>query len=164
MDDDRLSDDDLLSDPCYLRLRELLQQSALNAIRSSPNDSLVASDKKCSWNQIKKSFKYSYQVGSRAFGLIDLLTDATLLYLSSKEPCLRFLTLSLVICMSSPYIISYSSGVQLFLFRQTFDNVYSGLGKLLMFLFLLPSGILYFVFLDFADICMHLFRWFYFVL
>lgn len=81
----------------------------------------------------------------------------------TKSESLWFMTLALTLSMAAPYIISYSSGVQLHLFRQTFDRS-EGFKKLLMMFFLLPTGILYFVCLDLLDIFVHLFRWIYYVL
>eukprot|EP01084_Bolivina_argentea_P157332 274182_1 len=161
--------DKLAGDTCYEMLQEVIQSSdnknnlIINADSDAVQQQKMGTQRKiCSKETIKKSLKYTYLVGSRAFGLVDLVTDGYLLYVSSQNPDLYFLTLALVISMASPYIISYSSGVQLYLFRQTFDNV-EGFKKILMILFLLPTGIFYFVFLDLADILLHIIRWLFYV-
>ena len=90
-------------------------------------------------------------------------TFTIFIFLNKFQKSPWFMSLALTLSMAAPYIISYSSGVQLHLFRRTFDQS-QGLKKLLMMLFLLPTGILYFVCLDLLDIFVHLFRWIYFVL
>ena len=64
----------------------------------------------CSEKRMKKFLKLSNEVRSRVFGFIDLITDLVLLYSSSQDPQLLFLTATLLISICSPYIISYSSG------------------------------------------------------
>eukprot|EP01084_Bolivina_argentea_P100642 180636_1 len=128
----------------------------------SDADKNKAHSTKCC-GQFTKSITFTFQVAARALSLVDIITDSILLYTSSQVPELWYLTLTLVLSMAAPYIISYSSGIQLYLFRQTFDNV-KGFNKILMMLFVLPTGIFYFIFLDLVDIYLRLFRWMYFVL
>ena len=88
---------------------------------------------------------------------MDAVTDGILLFTVASDPSFWFLTCTLVISISSPYIISYSSGVQMFLFRQTFDDMKS-IKKILMMIFLLPTSILYFIFLHLTDAFSALYR------
>eukprot|EP01083_Nonionella_stella_P170821 582191_1 len=155
---------------CRVRFEEELhaKTSAMHKTKSvlEMMENNTKKKKKCkcvAMKKITKSVAFTAQVASRALSLVDIVTDSFLLYSASRIPELWFLTLTLVLSISSSYIISYSSGVQLYLFRHTFDSL-KGFKKLLMTFFILPTGILYFVFLDLADIYLRLFRWMYFVL
>eukprot|EP01083_Nonionella_stella_P094458 265001_1 len=158
--EDELPTDEMLEDPCYRHLIEELGRAGLQATDNKNIAKPVP--KSIILKKIKKATKLTYVIGSRVFSLFDIVTDALLLYTSSLNDDLWFFTLGLVISMSAPYIMSYSSGVQLYLFRQSFDES-EGFGKIVLFSFLLPTGVLYFVILDLVDILLHLFRWCYFV-
>eukprot|EP01083_Nonionella_stella_P080037 219729_1 len=87
---------------------------------------------------------------SRFASLFDLITDGILLYKASSRKVI-VLTLILSLSIVSPYVLSYSSGIKLFIYRKTFDNLV-GFRKLFLILYLLPTGFLYFVLLDLIDI------------
>eukprot|EP01084_Bolivina_argentea_P074421 135013_1 len=70
-------------------------------------------------------------------------------------------TIISVICLLSPYILSYSAGVQIWLKRKTFENVQLfTFRSLLLGLYLFPTGILYFIILDVIDILLEVYKWF----
>eukprot|EP01083_Nonionella_stella_P221853 792188_1 len=58
---------------------------------------------------------------SRFASLFDLITDGILLYKASSRKVIE-LTLILSLSIASPYILSYSSGIKLFIYRKTFNN------------------------------------------
>eukprot|EP01084_Bolivina_argentea_P313300 542543_1 len=120
----------------------------------------ICNKKKKEW--LKKSLTLTQQLTTRIFSLIDVITDLYLLYSASRTPSLWFLSATLLFSMTSPYIISYSSGIQLHLLTGSFEKIW-GSQLLLLLLFLLPSGILYYMFLDFMDILLHFLRWINFV-
>eukprot|EP01083_Nonionella_stella_P128720 390097_1 len=94
---------------------------------------------------------------SRFASLFDLITDAILLYKASSRKVLE-LTLILSLSIISPYVLSYSSGIKLFIYRKTFDNLV-GFRNLFLILYLLPTGFLYFVLLDLIDILLSIWIW-----
>ena len=100
-------------------------------------------------NRPKKITILFLKLIQRSFSMLDLFTDIALLYVYREDELIfGFVLLFLSIC--SPYLISYSSGVKLFMLRGTFENA-QGFFKIITNLFLSPVGILYFVFLDFLD-------------
>ena len=60
--------------------------------------------------------------------------------------------------VTAPTRSTYSSGIKLFLFRRTFYDL-SGFYALLIVLYLFPTGVLYFVFLDLLDVLLNIYRW-----
>eukprot|EP01084_Bolivina_argentea_P317425 550350_1 len=67
----------------------------------------------------------------------------------------------LFVSLLAPYVLAYSSGVQIFLYRKTFENVQLFTMKaVLLFLYLFPTGVLYFVFLDLFDALLQVYVWF----
>eukprot|EP01083_Nonionella_stella_P064687 168852_1 len=94
---------------------------------------------------------------SRFASLFDLITDAILLYKASSRKVLE-LTLILSLSIISPYVLSYSSGIKLFIYRKTFDNLV-GFRHLFLILYLLPTGFFYFVLLDVIDILLSIWIW-----
>eukprot|EP01083_Nonionella_stella_P216989 779315_1 len=76
-------------------------------------------------------------MSSRISSLLDIITDCILLYKSSING-VQSLTLALFLSMISPYVLSYSSGIKLFIYRKTFDNLV-GFKNIFLILYLLPS-------------------------
>eukprot|EP01084_Bolivina_argentea_P231860 390910_1 len=114
------------------------------------------STKKRIWKYFKYIVLYTYFIFSKSLSLIDLITDLILLQKAIKYSYIA-LTVVLFLSILSPYIISYSSGVKLFLFRRTFDS-FRGFEKWLMIFYILPTGILYFILLDLIDASFCIYR------
>eukprot|EP01084_Bolivina_argentea_P184609 318392_1 len=73
-----------------------------------------------SW--IAKFIKLSLAIVSKTSAVIDSVTDILLLYQASSNNAISF-TILIFITLLAPYILSYSSGLQIFLYRKTFQNV-----------------------------------------
>eukprot|EP01083_Nonionella_stella_P199761 732264_1 len=73
-------------------------------------------------NWIIKFMKLSLNIVSKSSSMLDAVTDMVLLYKSSQSGVIPF-TMILFLTLLAPYILSYSSGVQIFLHRKTFENV-----------------------------------------
>ena len=114
----------------------------------------------------------------RYFSIVDMFTDIFLLSKSVEND--DFLPISIVLFLSiiSPYILSYSSGVRLFLFRRSYgdnrlknknntnsnnnnNNNTNNMNGVTILLYLLPTGIIYFLLLDVVDIILTLLRLFF---
>ena len=115
-----------------------------------------ASLRKRAWKYWKYVVLYLYYILTKSLSLVDLITDLLLLRKAARLEYIA-LTMALFLSILAPYIISYSSGIKLFLFRRTFD-AFRGFEKWGMVLFVLPTGILYFVLLDLIDIGFQLYR------
>eukprot|EP01084_Bolivina_argentea_P084448 152716_1 len=74
-----------------------------------------ATEKMLGW--LVKFMKLSQGVVSKASSVLDAVTDIILLYKASTNNAILF-TMILFITLLSPYILSYSSGVQIFLYRR----------------------------------------------
>eukprot|EP01083_Nonionella_stella_P096780 272139_1 len=111
-------------------------------------------------NWIIKFMKLSLNIVSKSSSMLDAVTDMILLYKSSRSEVIPF-TMILFLTLLAPYILSYSSGVQIFLYRKTFENVELFTFKsLLLGLYLFPTGIIYFILLDVVDALAELYKWF----
>eukprot|EP01083_Nonionella_stella_P165091 548345_1 len=111
-------------------------------------------------NWIIKFMKLSLNIVSKSSSMLDAVTDMILLYKSSRSEVIPF-TMILFLTLLAPYILSYSSGVQIFLYRKTFENVELLTFKsLLLGLYLFPTGIIYFILLDVVDALAELYKWF----
>ena len=109
---------------------------------------------------LTKFAKLSLGVVSKASSLIDSVTDMILLYKAQNAGAIAF-TMILFITLLAPYILSYSSGVQIFLYRKTFQNVQLfTFRSLLLGLYLFPTGIWFFILLDIVDALMETYKWF----
>ena len=104
------------------------------------------------WRKIVILF---FKSGQRIFSMFDLITDVVL-FVAFQEAEYIFLTVPLFISICAPYLISYSSGVKLFMTRGAFDNSH-GLLKILTSIFLSPIGVWYFVLIDVLDALVVLF-------
>ncbi|ETO31620.1 hypothetical protein RFI_05499 [Reticulomyxa filosa] len=87
---------------------------------------------------------------SRAFASFDLLTDF-LLYQQVRKNGEFWLSIVLFLSICAPFLVSYSSGVKLFMTKGTLQHA-EGFLVILPILYLFPTGILYFVLLDFLEI------------
>ena len=109
---------------------------------------------------LTKFIKLSMGVVSKASSLLDSITDIILLWKAQRAGAIDF-TMILFISLLSSYILSYSSGVQIFLYRKTFQNVQLfTFRSLLLGLYLFPTGIWYFILLDIVDALLELYKWF----
>eukprot|EP01083_Nonionella_stella_P067517 178632_1 len=107
-----------------------------------------------------KLMKLSMKFVSRGSSMLDVATDVRLLYKSSQNGVID-LTMFLFLTLVAPYILSYSSGVQIFLYRKTFETVKPFTFKsLLLILYLFPTGIIYFMLLDLVDALSQFYQWF----
>merc|ERR1712228_353228 len=106
----------------------------------------VKKEKKQRWKWHKGIIMFTGYVASRAMSLLDLITDLVLMY-KAQQNQLKILTITLFISIFSPYVLSYSSGIKLFIFRKTFDHL-QGFKKIFLLLYLLPTGFLYFILID----------------
>eukprot|EP01084_Bolivina_argentea_P296727 511082_1 len=118
--------------------------------------------KKTRISKAKKFVLHSLSIVGKWLSLTDLVTDIILFYRAtqygSTDPSVLPLTVGLFTSMVAPYILSYSSGVKLFLFRGTFNEL-QGFYRILLLFYLFPTGILYFVFLDILDFVLNIIRW-----
>eukprot|EP01083_Nonionella_stella_P294070 999935_1 len=89
-------------------------------------------------NWCKRFVTQTMTMFSRFASLFDLITDGILLYKASSRNVIE-LTLILSLSIVSPYVLSYSSGIKLFIYRKTFDNLV-GFRNLFLILYLLPTG------------------------
>eukprot|EP01084_Bolivina_argentea_P320086 555312_1 len=97
---------------------------------------------------------------SKSTSVLDAVTDIILLYKASTNNATMFTIISLI-CLLSPYILSYSAGVQIWVQRRTFENVQPfTFRSLLLGLYLFPTGIIYFIILDVIDILVEVYKWF----
>eukprot|EP01084_Bolivina_argentea_P080713 146175_1 len=101
-----------------------------------------------------------FKAVTKGSSLLDAITDIILLIAAASNGVILF-TMILFITILSPYILSYSSGVQIFIYRKTFENVQLLTFKsLLLGLYLFPTGILYFILIDIIDALIELYKWF----
>eukprot|EP01084_Bolivina_argentea_P067294 122575_1 len=130
--------------------------------KSKSGDSV--NQKKWSINKIVqwviKFTKLSLVMIAAGSEMLNAATDGILLWKASASGAMMF-TVVTFISILAPYILAYSSGVQIFLYRKTFENVQLFTFKsLLLGLYLFPTGVLYFVFLDIIDALLQLYIWF----
>eukprot|EP01083_Nonionella_stella_P233017 821427_1 len=90
---------------------------------------------------IIKFMKLSLNIVAKSSSMLDAVTDIILLYKSSQSGMIVF-TMVLFLTLLAPYVLSYSSGVRIFLYHKTFENVDLFTFKsLLLGLYLFPTGI-----------------------
>ena len=109
----------------------------------------------------RKYLMYSFSIVFRSLSVLDLVTDIYLLAKAGSNVTnsrVLIITVLLFVSIISPYILSYSSGIKLFLIRRTFDEL-QGFYRILIVLYLFPTGVFYFVFLDILDILLNIYRW-----
>lgn len=109
-----------------------------------------------------------YTVGAiaRSSSLLDMITDVRLLLKASManeeeeedNHGLLLLSVALFVSILAPYVLAYSSGIKIFLSRKTFDS-FVGLQKVLIVIYLLPLGVLYFLFVDCVDVVLACYSW-----
>eukprot|EP01083_Nonionella_stella_P222271 793336_1 len=87
-------------------------------------------------NRYKRFINQTMTMFSRFASLFDLITDCILLWKASSRNVIE-LTLILTLSIVSPYVLSYSSGIKLFIYRKTFDNLV-GFCNVFLILYLLP--------------------------
>eukprot|EP01084_Bolivina_argentea_P276963 472691_1 len=109
---------------------------------------------------IVRILKLSLGIISKGSAILDAVTDIMLLYKAASNGAIVF-TMILFITLLAPYILSYSSGVHIFLYRKTFQDVQLFTFKsLLLGMYLFPTGILYFILLDVVDVLLEVYKWF----
>ena len=126
--------------------------------------------KKRGFSWLSNSIQLTGMVTLRSMSLIDLITDVVLLIKVSQlevvdnkprgdiHHFLLIMTVILFVSIICPFFLSYSGTIKVFLFRQKFDNL-TGIVKFLALLYIVPTSILYVIFLDFLDILFHIYRW-----
>eukprot|EP01083_Nonionella_stella_P089131 248668_1 len=118
----------------------------------------TSSGKPAQW--VLKFVKLSLKITSRISSLLDAVTDAILLYKVSSNNAM-LVTLLLFISLISPYILSYSAGVELWLFHDTFSNLkLCTFTSFLLLFYLFPTGFVFFIILDVVDVFVELYKWF----
>eukprot|EP01083_Nonionella_stella_P089132 248670_1 len=118
-----------------------------------------ATDRKLA-QSVLKFIKLSLKITSRMASLLDVVTDAILLYKVSSNDAM-LLTLLLFISLLSPYILSYSAGVELWLFHGTFSNLkLCTFSSFMLLFYLFPTGFVFFIILDVVDVFVELYKWF----
>ena len=125
---------------------------------------------------VEKSILAFINIILRSLSLFDLLTDISLLYLSSEAQFLP-LTISLLLTILLPYILSYSVGIRIRFIHgidggsengknsavignsllgsanyNDYNSDTMGFRVLLNYLLIMPFGVLYYVFLDVLDL------------
>eukprot|EP01084_Bolivina_argentea_P002010 3706_1 len=112
----------------------------------------------CTTERMIKFLFLALGVVSKGAGILDAVTDIILLTKASQNEAVAF-TMILFVTLLAPFILSYSSGIQLFLYRKTFSNinVLSFKGFLLL-MYLFPSGIFYFILTDVADALLQIYK------
>eukprot|EP01084_Bolivina_argentea_P110314 197016_1 len=107
--------------------------------------------KKKRGNVCLRLIELTFKAVTKGSSLLDAITDILLLITAASNGAILF-TMILFITLLAPYILSYSSGVELFLYRKTFQNVEPFTFKSLLLLFyLLPTGILFFIMIDLVE-------------
>eukprot|EP01084_Bolivina_argentea_P026221 48731_1 len=85
----------------------------------------------------------------RISAFIDIYSDFVLLWKTSKDLNLIGITCIMLISILSPYLVCYASGIRLHLNRGTLQSaVNTSCYKLLLLLYILPTGVLWYIFLD----------------
>eukprot|EP01083_Nonionella_stella_P221854 792190_1 len=141
-----------------LELGKQATEYSTRLLTDGTDDTKVKQQKREKRDRCKRFITQSMTMFSRFASLFDLITDGILLYKASSRKVIE-LTLILSLSIASPYILSYSSGIKLFIYRKTFNNLV-GFRNIFLFLYLLPTGFLYFVLLDLIDILLSIWIWF----
>eukprot|EP01083_Nonionella_stella_P113712 335355_1 len=132
------------------------------ASKSNKKNKKETQSDKCTQRAFKwmiRFVKQGWPITSKASAIIDTVTDLILLYKASNSGVV-LLTMVLFITLLPPYVLSYSSGVQIFLYRKTFQNVQLfTFRSLLLGLYLFPTGIIYFILLDLMDVLAEVYKW-----
>ena len=97
------------------------------------------------------------RVGIRLISLVDSLTDINLFLISLSYNKMLLFSILLFISIISPYILSYSIGARLFSYKRTFivNNINNNNDINIFWAvlsYLLPTGVIYFIILDFIDL------------
>ena len=178
---DVLKQDDIDRDNNSKTIDEMMLALSSSAINNNNNNNNNNNAFISSNGNKKIGFRDRIKLSFRAlFGwlsVVDWVTDIIVLsriaqYNSdsdNKEKNVTYLTISLFVSILSSYIVSYSSGVKLFLKRKTLDNLDKQTNKnnnsrffdhLKFLFFLLPTGIFYFMFLECIEIILSIVRLF----
>eukprot|EP01084_Bolivina_argentea_P171886 297779_1 len=126
-----------------------------NDSKHDMNTTKMSKSKSSKLNTINKSSKEMATKGIaplfRISGVIDFGTDVYLLSKIQRDPSLLYVTVIMLLSIIAPFLLCYSSGIRLYLNQGIFDR-FSEQGKFtqfLMLLYLLPFGVIYYIFLDF---------------
>ena len=125
-------------------------------------------------NKYEKYIPFIMKVFFGWLSLTDLVTDLILLYNAARygnrsdittqeRRTILPITITLFLSVVTPYIISYSSGIKLFLKRKTFDEL-TGFSQMALIFYLLPTGPLFFILVDLLDLILGILRIFLFVI
>eukprot|EP01083_Nonionella_stella_P267987 905612_1 len=106
-----------------------------------------------------KFLKLSQGILAKISTVFDVYTDSRLLYKASESGT-TWLMMALFLSMLAPYVLSYSSGIQIFNHRGTFENIKLWtLKSLLLTIYIFPSGVLYWIMLDAIDVLLEIYKW-----
>lgn len=135
-----------------------IRQANKSQAQSQPNNT----SKGRGFGWLFNTIQLTGRLGFRTLSLIDLITDVILLYKASQfednSEYFLIITIILFICVICPYILSYSGTIKVFLFRQTFDNL-NGCDQFISLFYIIPTSIIYIIFLDLIDLLFHIYQW-----
>eukprot|EP01083_Nonionella_stella_P267986 905611_1 len=107
-----------------------------------------------------KFLQLSQGIMAKMAAVFDMYTDCRLFYKAAMSGT-TWLMMALFLSMLAPYVLSYSSGIQIFNHRGTFENVKLWTFKsLLLAIYIFPSGVLYWIILDAVDALLEIYKWF----
>ena len=101
----------------------------------------------------------------KALAIADAVTDIKLLIIAAQraadggEDSTKMLMILLFLSIMSPYILSYSSGIAMFLYHRTFNGISAlSIKSLLLTLYIFPTGCLYFIAIDISDALLSVYK------
>eukprot|EP01083_Nonionella_stella_P025222 69477_1 len=106
--------------------------------------------KKC-LTRVVNFFMKGVKPFQRISAFLDIYSDFVLLYKTSKDPNLIVITCIMLISILSPYLVCYATGIRLYLNRGAFTsatNQPNCCKKALLLLYVIPTGVLWYIFLD----------------
>ena len=101
----------------------------------------------------------------KGLSIADAVTDIILFIAAARgaadgeEGNTRMLMILLFLSIMAPYILSYSSGIAMFLYRRTFNEMSPlSIKSLLLTLYIFPTGCLYFIAIDISDALLSVYK------
>ena len=117
------------------------------------------------FDYLKSVATATLDVFKKGLSIADAVTDLILFSAAARraadgeEGNTRMLMILLFLSIMAPYILSYSSGIAMFLYRRTFNELSPlSLKSLLLTLYIFPTGCLYFIAIDISDALLSLYK------
>ena len=114
---------------------------------------------------LKLAATASLDAVKKALAVADATTDIILLSAAAQgaadgeEGSTRQLMIWLFLSIMAPYILSYSSGIAMFLYRRTFNEMSAlSFKSLLLTLYIFPTGCFYFIAIDICDALLSVYK------